>query len=51
MLLTCSTINEKGIKWTAYDRNFNATRNYVVFYEDGKLAQFMPDERFIICTS
>ena len=46
---TYKTILEKGIeKWTAYDRNFNALKDYVVLYDDGTLAQFMPGERLTI---
>ena len=40
---TYAQILEKGVeKWTAFDHNFNGAENYVLLYQDGSCAQFMP---------
>jgi hypothetical protein len=40
---TYAQILQKGVeKWTAFDRNFNGAENYVLLYQDGSCAQFMP---------
>ena len=43
---TYANIREKGIeKWKAFDRKFDSSADYVVLYEDGTRAQFMPGRR------
>ncbi|CAB4003148.1 Hypothetical predicted protein [Paramuricea clavata] len=40
---TYAQILQKGVeKWTAFDRNFNGTEHYVLLYQDGSCAQFIP---------
>ena len=45
---TYANIREKGIeKWKAFDRKFDSSADYVVLYEDGTRAQFMPGRRHV----
>ena len=40
---TYAHILQKGVeKWKMFDRNFNSEEKYVLLYEDGSCAQFMP---------
>ena len=40
---TYATILEKAVaKWKAFDRRFETTKEYVLLYEDGTQALFMP---------
>ena len=40
---TYSLLSEKAVaKWTAFDCNFDGKQEYVVTYDDGREAQFMP---------
>ena len=40
---TYAQILQKGVeKWKVFDRNFNSEEKYVLLYDDGSCAQFMP---------
>ena len=42
-----STILEKAVaKWKAFDRRFKTDKEFVLLYEDGTQAQFMPGMNF-----
>lgn len=44
---TCANIRDRAIvKWSAFDRKFDGERSYVLLYEDGTEALFMPGECF-----
>ena len=35
-------------KWSAYDKNFDASKEYVLLYDDERCAQFMPGKFLLL---
>ena len=44
---TYAALLEQAIqKWSAYDKNFDQSKEYVLLYDDDRCAQFMPGKRY-----
>lgn len=44
---TYAALLEQAIqKWSAYDKNFDKSKEYVLLYDDDRCAQFMPGKRY-----
>ena len=44
---TYAALLEQAIqKWSAYDKNFDQSKEYVLLYDDYRCAQFMPGKRY-----